>query len=454
MSMLNIIYDNSPVVMQNLFCSIKGYLIYKKRYNNNFHRYLEKFERRKYDPISSLKIFLQNISTTPFYKQTFRECDFNVNAQDIYVELKKLPIITKDIVKEDVRRFINSDYKGKSYESKTSGTTGGGLIFPCSLELENKQWAVWWRYRRWYGMDLNMWQGWFGGRSIISIKNQSAPYWRINIPGKQVMFSAYHLNNNTIKDYYNEIVKRQLKWLHGYPSQISLLSSIIFEHNLEPLFFVTYITFGAENLFDYQKEIIQTVFPRAKLCQHYGLSEGVANISEDINGNFVIDDDFCYIEFIPFSTENKNICKIIGTGFCNEAFPLIRYDTGDIAEIDYLPNGGIKILSIDGRKEDFIFLPNGVKLGRLDHIFKGSTAVKEAQIHQKDLYHIDFNIVKGIAYTTNDENELMKEIRMRIDDSVYISINYVDKIERTKSGKLRFVISDIKVNHAPNNPRP
>ena len=26
--------------------------------------------------------------------------------------------------------------------------TRGGLIFPYSVEMENRQWAVWWRYRR------------------------------------------------------------------------------------------------------------------------------------------------------------------------------------------------------------------------------------------------------------------------------------------------------------------
>jgi phenylacetate-CoA ligase len=440
----NTIYDRSPVCVQNLICSTKGYLICRRRYNRNFYHYLKNFKDREYDPSNCLKIFIKNVANTPFYKRIFNKCGFNIDADDIYTEIKKLPIINKEIVKEDIKQFYNPDYKGKVDIGHTSGTTGGGLIFPYSVEMENKQWAIWWRYRQWHGIDLDKWCGWFGGRLIISTKNQSSPYWRINIPGKQIMFSAYHLNNNTIGDYYNEIAVRQLKWLHGYPSQISLLSSLMHENNLVPISFVTYITFGAENLLDNQKEIIRKMFPNAVLRQHYGLSEGVANISEDIYGNLIVDDDFCYVEFIPISTENQNMCKIIGTGFCNEAFPLIRYDTGDIAEITYLPNGSIKIVSIDGRKEDFIHLPNGVKLGRLDHIFKNLISIKEAQIRQYDLYHIDFNVVRGSTYDEKDEDKLWKEIRMRIDESVTVKINYMEKIERTKAGKLRFVISDIK----------
>jgi phenylacetate-CoA ligase len=387
---------------------------------------------------------LKNIKDVPFYKQWFKKYSFDINAKNIYAELKKLPVLTKDIVKENVEQLSNPSYSGKISKMKTSGTTGSGLVFPYSLEMENKQWAVWWRYRRWHGIDFNIWCGWFGGRSIMPIRCQTPPFWRINSPGKQIMFSAYHLNLDTVNFYYNEIIDRKLKWLHGYPSQLSILASLISEKNLSPLSFVTYITFGAENLLANQREIICEIFPNAVLKQHYGLAEGVANISEDINGNLIVDDDFCYMEFMPVDETNPQICKIIGTGFSNETFPLIRYDTGDIVKITYLPDERIKILSIDGRKEDFITLPNGVKLGRLDHIFKNLTAIKEAQIHQRDLYHIDFNVVKSHTFTKNDEQKLLTEIRKRIDETVSVNINYIDKINRTKTGKLRFVISDIK----------
>ncbi|GHV04221.1 capsular polysaccharide biosynthesis protein CapK [Bacteroidia bacterium] len=444
MSILNTIYNSSPIFVQNIFCSIKGYFIQKKRYNSNFHLQLQKFENREYEQITCLKQFLLNCKEVPYYQTVFNKYKLDVNAENPYIELKKLPILTKETVKENITNITNPYFKGKIYKAKTSGTTGSGLVFSYSTDMENKQWAVWWRYRRWHGIDLNMWCGWFGGRTIISIKQQNPPYWRINKQGKQVMFSAYHLNIDTVEYYYKEIIKRNLTWLHGYPSQLSLLASLIQDKGFDLLLSIKYITFGAENLLLNQREIIQKAFPNATLRQHYGLSEGVANISEDINGDLIVDDDFCYVEFIPVENTSPNICRIIGTGFFNEAFPLIRYDTGDIAEIEYLPDGKLKILSIDGRKEDFITLPNGVKLGRLDHIFKSLTTIREAQIHQKDLYHIDFKIVKGHGYTINDEHKLWKEIRERINETVSVNINYVDKVERTKSGKLRFVISDIK----------
>lgn len=442
--MIKKLYYLSPVIIQNFLCSLKGFLICRKRLNKNFKKQLSLFDKYAYQPEAELRLFLQEIRTVPYYQRLFRDFGFNVTATNLYKELLKLPIQTKLDVKTHHNDIVNLNFIGETYLLHTSGTTGGGLVFPCSREMENKQWAVWWRYRGWHGIDLNTWCGWFGGRTIISTKNTKAPFWRINYPGKQVMFSVYHLNKDTVELYYQKLKRSGLTWLHGYPSQISLLASLIADQGLTPLHFVTHVTFGAENLLEGQKQIISKVFPNAKLTQHYGLAEGVANLSQDVHGRWKIDEDFAYVEFVPISEEDPTICRIVGTGFSNYAFPLVRYDTGDIAKIERLPNGTVNVLSIDGRKEDYISLPNGVKLGRLDHIFKDLVNIQEAQIYQKSISEIEFRIVKGQFYSIADEQLLWSEIRSRITDSIKITISYVDKISRTRSGKLRLVISDVK----------
>ena len=121
MSFIEKIYDNSPVVIQNLFCSVKGFLICRRRFNRNFYEYLQKFEKKEYDPFQSLKSFLYAVSEPPVYKKSFSEYGFNINAEDIYAELKKLPVINKEIVKKDVKLFFNPKCKAKTIEIKTSG---------------------------------------------------------------------------------------------------------------------------------------------------------------------------------------------------------------------------------------------------------------------------------------------------------------------------------------------
>ncbi len=103
-----------------------------------------------------------------------------------------------------------------------------------------------------------------------------------------------------------------------------------------------------------------------------------------------------------------------------------------------------KILSVDGRIEDYVTLPNGVKLGRLDHIFKSSINVMESQIYQPDEKNIIIKIVKDKGYNINvDEKIILSESRKKFGEQINIKLDYVKKIDKTSSNKLRFVISDL-----------
>jgi phenylacetate-CoA ligase len=137
----------------------------------------------------------------------------------------------------------------------------------------------------------------------------------------------------------------------------------------------------------------------------------------------------------------------VGTNWTNPAFPLIRYDTGDLASgVSNVQRGARSersVESIDGRKEDYITLPNGIRLGRLDHIFKDFVDICEAQIYQPVENTIVIRIVKGQNYTNHTESQLLKEAQLRIGRSVDIEFEYLDRIARTKSGKLRFVVSKV-----------
>lgn len=432
-----------PFWFQNIMCSAKGYLITRRRFNHSFLQELDKYEKGAYNPQEELMKALLNCKNVKFYSSYLNKSFYDdLSVDNVKEKMKHLPIINKVIIKEHLSELHNPDNKENVTMGHTSGTTGGGLIFPTTQACENKQWAVWWRYRRALGIQLDTWCGWFGGRSIIPLSNKKPPYWRINQPGRQVMYSSYHLNLDTVQFYYDDIKKRKLTWLHGYPSSCSLIASLIIEKGLEPIKSVKWITTGAENLLEHHIQMMKKAFPNAMIRNHYGLSEGVANFSQDKQGRWHIDYDFSYPEFIPVDKNEPSICHIVGTNFNNKAFPLVRYDTGDLAKIRW-NDGNPEIIEIYGRQEDYIELPNGVKLGRLDHIFKDCVNIKEAQIHQIRLDLIELKVVKGTHYTDKDEVLLKKEASSRFGMDVELIITYCDRIERTKAGKVRFVLSDL-----------
>ena len=163
-----------------------------------------------------------------------------------------------------------------------------------------------------------------------------------------------------------------------------------------------------------------------------------------------MDEDFSLVEFEEMDNAPGRY-RIIGTNWVNPAFPLFRYDTGDVATLDSEATCtcgqiGRIVSQIDGRIEDYLVLPNGAKIGRLDHIFKDCVNIREAQIRQARDGRITFRIVKGDKYRDADERLLENEVKKRLGADVNFNIKYCDEIAKTASGKLRLVVSDLANN--------
>lgn len=448
------LYLQFPICIQNCMVSLEGLRIQQKRYSKVFFQFLNEYESRLTMPLEKLlafrdqrlRVFVRHcVESVPYYRRLFK--DLGLKASDIRSaeDLVALPILTKEVVQEHGPDMISEAIpKSERIITHTSGTTGGGLRFATTHKALSEQWAVWWRYRRLHGIERDTWCGYFGGRSIVPLSQTRPPFWRYNWPGRQLLFSGYHMTPDNLDTYLGELRRRRPSWLHGYPSLLSLLANRILDTGLDLDYKVNWITTGAENLLLQQSDIIEKAFGVRPL-QHYGLSEAVANISEWPDGRLRVDEDFSVVEFVP--TLDGQSQRIIGTNLSNLATPLLRYDTCDLAEIEPdqidFDQGGRIIKNIDGRMEDYIVLQNGAKLGRMDHIFKDMTAIREAQLYQKKPGQIEISIVKGKDYRSIDEARLLREFRKRVGRKTELKISYYDALPRSRTGKLRFVVSEI-----------
>jgi phenylacetate-CoA ligase len=449
---LKALYDRSPRALQHLAVSAKGWQLQRRRRSGEFDQLLEdamermqfsESELRRYRE-RRLREFLQTAADSPYWRAQFDRHGVDVTSKEPFDELSKLPILTKQEVKQANRQLRPDSISSKDLlDCHTSGTTGGGLQFVQTKRALREQWAIWWRYRRWHGIERDTWHGYFGGIPIVPLGTDSPPFWRVNYPGHQVMFSTYHLKPEHGETYVTEIDDRALPWLHGYPSALSLLANMMLDTNLSGSDSLRIVTIGAETLFDHQREAIERAFG-VPVRQHYGLEEAVANISECPEGNLHVDEDFAHVEFVP--RESGEGYRIVGTNWTNPAFPLFRYDTGDIAMLaeDGCSCGrpGRVVESLLGRRDDYVVLPDGARVGRLDHIFKDFEAVREAQIYQPDRERVVFRIVPGEGYDDDVESAVVAQARTRLGEDMDIDVTHVEEIERTDSGKMKFVVSE------------
>lgn len=449
------VYLKLPIALQNVVCTLQGWRVSRSRFGPGFHRHLCAAEARlkwsdarlrEYRDERLRRFVLHCAGTVPFYRRRFGEAGVDPTSIRGLDDLGRLPILTKAEVQANYAALVSEAVPARQrIMIHTSGTTGGGLRFATTLDAIQEQWAIWWRYRRLHGLQYNTWCGYFGGRSVVPLGQKRPPYWRYNRAGRQILFSGYHISEDTLGHYVDELRRRRPPWLHGYPSLLALVATWLLDRGENLAYVPGWITIGAESLLPQQRALIQRAFGVAPL-EHYGMAEAIANAYECARGKLHVDEDYAATEFVP--TDEGSACRIIGSGFTNYAVPFLRYDVGDETQID--PEGcrcglpGRVLRSIDGRKEDYVILRNGARLGRMDHIFKDMMAVREAQIYQNEPGVIVVRVVRNASYTQADERLLLAEFHKRVGDEAEVRVEPVESLPRTRTGKLRFVVSEIR----------
>ncbi len=442
-------YLSLPGFLQRMVVDLRGRVLRGSRYSAGFLAALSRAESRADWSVDRVREYagrrlaehLKFARHCPYWQKVFLERSVNADASDPFHELSKLPVLTKDTVRANLADIACPLFSAAGLLAvSTSGTTGAGLAFPETKESEWERWAVWWRYRLCLGIGPEDLCAHFGGKPIIPLGNDAAPYWRNSRHTGQVLFSSYHLNLRTVRAYVAEMSRSGVTWVHGYPSVLALFAGLMIEAGVAAPDRVRLVTTGAENLAEWQRELIGQAFG-VPVRQHYGLAESTANFSETAEGRMYVDEDFAGVEFVGAG----NSLAIVGTNWHNHAFPLFRYDSGDLCSASCAASPPAAMLSrrvetIDGRAEDYLVLRDGTHVGRLDQIFKDQPRIREAQIRQSRPGAARFHVVTMAGYDAADERRLRASIDLHIGVKCDHSIVYEKTLPRTPQGKLRLVV--------------
>ncbi len=441
------IYNYMPVWGQNLACTVQGANIIRKRYNPYFEKKLEQYKKsgkasyeriREYQDKCLKKLLIHSYETVPYYKKEFDDCGFNPYTFLHAEQLSALPIITKDELKQRAKEFIStSKLPSKTFIHLTGGTTGKALDYYTTLNEQAQQWAIWWRYRENLGIRRTDWCGEFGSKLVVPIGQAEPPYWRFDYAEHRLFFSPYHLNAGTVRSYAEGLMK--VKWIHGYTSKLADLAYQLTEAGIRiPMDFVT---IGAENLYDTQRKLLEKAFGN-HVYQHYGQTEGAANISQNPDGTLRVDEDWSYVEFVENGTDHK----IIGTNFHYYRMPLIRYDTGDYGELSGRQDGGFRIVkSLHGRDSEYIIRPDGSKITAVEfdeEIFAKVGHMAEAQVVQRKKDELEVRVIRLEGYHESDDKVLMERLKAVVGNGMKYKITYPEILEKAKNGKFKLIISE------------
>ena len=138
---------------------------------------------------------------------------------------------------------------------------------------------------------------------------------------------------------------------------------------------------------------------------------------------------------------------MIATPLHNFAQPLIRYESGDVAEVgEPCPCGrGLPVLNrVLGRQRNLLTLPNGERFWPLyAPAWKGIDAIRQIQIVQHDLEHIQARIVGPRPLTAEEEATFTAKIHELFRYPFRVTFEYLAGIDRTKQRKFEEFISRV-----------
>jgi phenylacetate-CoA ligase len=461
MTTLEQIYQHSPIWAQNIMLNGKALSLYFERYGKKFDRQFEEFNRIQYlsaDDIESYqneklrRLIRHAYNTVPYYNRLFN--DIGIRPDDVQTskDLVKIPVLTKKSIKNNFHHLISTDYNpSKLRKGHTSGTTGTPLNILYDIETCVVHHAADRRQKEWAGMKWGEAYASIQGRVIVPQTQKRKPFWRKNHINNQLFLSAFHLKKENIPYYFEKLNNDGIRFIEGYPSTLYALASYL--NSTHQTFELKAVLTSSETLFEWQRTAIEKAF-KCKIFDFYGMAERVVYATEcSAHEGHHINPDYGITEFIggdgaPVARGEAG--KIIATSLHNFAFPLIRYQTNDSCALKTAEcSCGRAFPLMDDvatKDEAIITLPDGrlISPSVLTHPFKPMVNIEASQILQKDLHNIIIHVVRGPLYTDWDEKLLLEGFTNRIGDGINLKVVYVNEIEKTKNGKLKWVTSNVE----------
>ena len=452
------IYFASPVFIQNILVSVYGYKLYRERYVGNHAKYLTELLKSQWnsrDAVLSqvnkdfLAIVRHSFKNVQYYRELQEKGVVSIDDITSIEDLRKIPILSKEQIRENPELFLSDGYKNNYITINTSGTTGKTLKIFVDYDSRRYGYAFFSRLKKWAGIECGRPNVTFAGRVFVHPDKNKPPFWRRNIKMNNWLFSSYHLSPDNLESYVKKLQDISPHFIDSYPSSIYTLASYILSNNIDGIRPHAIIT-SSETLLDYQRSTIESAF-HCPVFDQYGCAEQVVFISQCEYGTYHIHPEFGYVEFLrqdgSLASPGEE-ARLVCTGFTNRAMPLIRYEIGDtaiLAEEQSCSCGRSfpVVEKIIGRTDDVLVLRDGRRVGRLDPVFKGLVSIKEAQIIQTDFDSVVLNILPGVNYDKGEGERVVDELKKRLGRQVTIEVRIVDKIPRTAAGKFRAVVSKV-----------
>lgn len=417
----------------------------------------EKLEDYQMQQLS--KLLHHAYKNVPYYRKIFNEKGLKPTDIKNFDELRKLPYLTKDIVLEHLPDLIARNYPESKLEYvTTSGSTGIPFWFYWEKGITRAKERAF-IFTQWNRVGFKIGDRCIVLRGNVIQSSSKREFWEYDPINKNLILSSWHMKDETFPKFIEKIREYKPDFIQSYPSVITVLARFMRENNFESFPTVKAILCASENLYFWQRELLEKVF-QCRVYSFYGLTELVTLAGEcEKSTDYHIFNEYGVTELIkPDGTPANNegeIGEIVGTGFNNYAMPFIRYKTGDLAVCSCKECSCGRhyrlIKYVEGRLQEYIVARDDHLISLQDmQILKIFDNIKQFQFYQDKKGEVVFNVIRKDTYAQKDTKCIREELEKRLGNDMKIEIQFVDHIPRTKSGKYRFLIQNLLIEFRDN----
>ncbi len=374
----------------------------------------------------------------PYYREKIREIK---GLED----LRSIPVLYKKTVRDNIDFLISRQYPSHSLiKDHTSGSTGTPLVlYNTRAELA-------------YGIAFECHQLTMAGATPFDCQARIAHYSsKPNILQRFGIFRSHYLPINAPPaDLLVQLKRLACPVLCSYPSVVRQIAHL---NNLEGngLKIRKYFSAG-ESLSSDARNLISGSFG-CDVYNRYGCVETSWLASECEKGKLHIHSDNAIVETVDAEgnpVKHGGTGRIVVTPLWRRAMPLIRYALGDRGSLGSkcaCGRGTHVLQSLEGREDDYIVLPSGALCSaRSINLMDDFTDLTAYQIIQERKDLIVLRYVSDARLSVAVKKQIKKRIMQGcLGEKITIEFEPVDSIKQGNTGKIRTVISKVKINENP-----
>jgi len=431
---LGSLYGNIPLEIR----FGKQYTVHKailRRYDESNEQYQLDYQFNK--TLETLQFANDHI---PYYQNLFKEYGFNVDEFKDFSDLKKLPLLTKEIIQKELNNLY-TDIKDKpvAYYTGGSSSTPMRLYAPLSVSrakekvyINNTFEKAGHRYRE-RAVSLSA-----RGNTDEARKM----YWEYQTVDNYLLLSVNHLDEQYIGKIIEEIERWKPKTFYGYPSAISLFIRSCRAIGISNINGVDGVVLTSESVSWEDIDLIREFF-RATVVSHYGHTERVVSAYRVDRGD--------YHFFGSYGLVNDIGNQIIGTSFDNFVMPYINYSTNDyLGKTEYYEGTDIvkNATSIQGRIQESVVTKDNIVIPILSigagH-FSSYDNITAAQFYQDTPGKVTLRI-ESEKPSEVDVDILVSQMESQVKNKIDFDIEFVDKIDVTSRRKRILCIQKLDID--------